>query len=136
MLGRVRLKSSIGSHWDGSRDIGALGKRQSGFFRGEEHEPRAVGDEQSNNGDLLRSGKFQLLKCALLLFDVTFYVFVCWELRGIFVSKLQIQTRSQNQRNISAIKHLTDMCSLGRCHIPFHLVKGQLQASGFQLGYI
>lgn len=84
MLGRVRLKSHLGSHWDGSWDIGALGKRQSGFFRGEEHEPRAVGDEQSNNGDLLRSGKFSLWKWALLLFDVTFYAFAGWELREDF----------------------------------------------------
>lgn len=51
----------------------------------------------------------------------------------VFVSRLQIQTRSQNQRNITAIKRFTDMCSLGRCHIPFHFVKGQLQANGFQL---
>lgn len=75
MLGRVRLKSNVGSHWDGSWDIGALGKRQSGFFRGAEHEPRAVGDEQSNNGDLLRSGKLSLWKWALLLFDYFLRVF-------------------------------------------------------------
>lgn len=53
MLGGVRLKSHLGSDWDGSWDIGAFGERQSGFFRGEKHEPRTVGDEQSNNGDLL-----------------------------------------------------------------------------------
>lgn len=57
MPGGVRLKSDRGPDWDGSWDIGAFGERQSGFFRGEEHEPRTVWDEQSNHGDLLWSGK-------------------------------------------------------------------------------
>lgn len=81
MLGRVRLKSHLGPHWDGSWDIGAFWKRQSGFFRGEEHEPRAVGDEQSNDGDLFRSGKFSLWKEPLLLFNVTFYALAGCEFR-------------------------------------------------------
>lgn len=110
MLGRVRLKSHLGPHWDGSWDIGALGKRQSGFFRGEEHEPRAVGDEQSNYGDLLRSGTVSVWK--LVLFNVTFDAL--GNSGEIFVSQLQMKTRSQNQRNITEMKALTDTCNLGR----------------------
>jgi len=77
MLGRVRLKSHLGPHWDGSWDIGAFWKRQSGFFRGEEHEPRAVGDEQSNNGDLFRSGKFSLWNQSFDLFCLILLVVNC-----------------------------------------------------------
>ncbi len=136
MLGRVRLKPSLGSHWDGSWDIGALGKRQSGFFRGEEHEPRAVGDEQSNNGDLLRSGKFSLWKCALILFDVTFYAFACWELRGGFLCQSYKYKLDHKIKEISLQLNISLICVVwGGVHIPFHFVKGQLQANGFQLGY-
>lgn len=53
----VRLQPDLGPHGHGARDLGALGQRQGGVLRSPEHQPRALRDEQSDHGHLLRPGR-------------------------------------------------------------------------------
>lgn len=58
--GRVRLQPGLGPHGHRARHLGALGKREGGVFRGSEHEPRTVRDEQPDHGHLLRPGRTRI----------------------------------------------------------------------------
>lgn len=55
----VRLQPDLGPHGHSARDLGALGKRKGGVLRSQEHQPRALRDEQPDYGHLLRSGRRQ-----------------------------------------------------------------------------